>query len=1299
MNNSSSSTEALPEAGDKAGLSSDQVLRQLVRQHLYADEASLIELLVTEADLDTSLRARISQHAESLVNDVRGSSDPALLESFLAEYGLSTDEGVALMCLAEALLRVPDSETVDALIHDKITPADWGRHLGQSSSSLVNASTWALMLTGSIIADEPEGIVGTLRGAVRRLGEPVVRTAVNQAIREMGNQFVLGEDIEQAIGNSEPEIKKGFTYSYDMLGEAALTDADARQYHLAYSRAVAALGLHCTFDTVAENPGISVKLSALYPRYEFLQKERVMVELVARTRSLAMLAKSANMGFNIDAEEADRLDLSLDVIEAVLSSPGLAGWDGFGIVVQAYSKRASFVIDWLYDLAVRLDRKIMVRLVKGAYWDTEIKRSQVGGFDDYPVFTRKSHTDISYLCCAHKLLGMVDRIYPQFATHNAHTVAAVHEIAQGVVQGNHAVYEFQRLHGMGDTLHRIFHEQQQTRCRIYAPVGAHEDLLAYLVRRLLENGANSSFVNQIVDKSIEAAEIAADPFDTLQTAVQAAAIAKPHELYAPNRLNSKGFDITDPNSIIALQTARQAFANQQWLAAPMQPGYRANTSQISATDDDAIINPATGDVVGYSIDATVDLVDTAFQYAGDANDEWRTSNTEQRAACLLKAADLFEENFTELVELTCREAGKNLLDSVAEIREAVDFLRYYADEAQALFAEPDRWQAKGTFVCISPWNFPLAIFSGQIAAAVVTGNCVIAKPAEPTPLIAARAVALMHEAGIPEGVLQLLTGSGSVIGNALVSHPSLGGVCFTGSTATATRIHQAIAEHCDPDIPLIAETGGINAMIVDSSALPEQAVSDIVESAFQSAGQRCSALRLLCVQDDIYDRIVNMLKGAMDMLVVGEPASLASDVGPLINKTALQALGSYCEELEERGQLLHKTPINTDELVNGHFLAPALFSVDSVAAVDREMFGPLLHIMRFKLADLPNVVKQINAQGYGLTFGLHTRVDERVQQIADSVEAGNLYINRNQIGAIVGSQPFGGKGLSGTGPKAGGPHYLLRFVERNRPGHGSEVTTASAADSDQQTVTGDTIADTATLQAAIDAATSQAAHLSANENHTYPLAPASRYYGPMLIQQPDTLAQLMGNVIPRLESLYALPTGMHEEFNELFSTLAKHYHETTDLPGPTGESNRLSMHAAGTFVCLSGGSTREWLLLIMSCVALGNAVVLCGEQSTSLANILLEEASSCDFAINLHVCNQQCSPQLIAELDHFAGVCAAANHPQLKAIRQQLAARDGEIIPLVSNAWDLCPLISEVTLCIDTTAAGGNAKLLAESVQ
>ena len=1306
-------------------MTSDQVLRQQIRQHLYADETSLLDILTSEANLDAGLRTGISIHAEELVNNVRSSSDPALLESFLAQYGLSTDEGVALMCLAEALLRVPDSETVDALIHDKITPANWGRHLGQSSSSLVNASTWALMLTGTIIGDEPDGIVGTLHGAVKRLGEPVVRTAVNQAIRELGNQFVLGEDIEKAIRNSRKQVDNGFTYSYDMLGEAALTDADAKYYHLAYSRAVAALGAHCSFDTVAENPGISVKLSALFPRYEFLQKERVMVELVARTRSLAMLAKSANMGFNIDAEEADRLDLSLDVIEAVLSSPGLADWDGFGIVVQAYSKRASFVIDWLYDLAVRLDRRIMVRLVKGAYWDTEIKRSQVGGFDDYPVFTRKSHTDISYLCCAHKLLGMVDRIYPQFATHNAHTVAAVHEIAKNVVQGNHAVYEFQRLHGMGDTLHRIVHETHQTRCRIYAPVGAHQDLLAYLVRRLLENGANSSFVNQIVDESIAASEIAADPFATLDTLQQeqqtddsaipaaiTAAIVKPDELYAPSRVNSRGFDIADPLAIAELQTARQTFASQQWLAAPMQPGYRNTATAGNAGNRREIHNPANGDVVGFCLDASTTEVDEAIQNARFGNAEWQACSVEERAGCLLKTSLLFEEHFTELVELTCREAGKSLLDSIAEIREAVDFLRYYADEAQTLMAGPDSpdngatWQSRGIFVCISPWNFPLAIFSGQIAAALVTGNSVIAKPAEQTPLIAAKAVALMHEAGIPETALQLLPGSGSVIGHALVSNPAVNGVCFTGSTATANRIHQSIAAHCAPDTPLIAETGGINAMIVDSSALPEQAVSDIVESAFQSAGQRCSALRLLCVQDEIYDRILTMLKGAMDMLVVGNPSLLATDVGPLIDESAYENLKSYCEQLESSGQLEHSTPVDSEIAAMGHFLSPALFSVDSVTAVDREMFGPVLHVMRFKLEQLPAVVQQINAQGYGLTFGLHTRVDERVQQIADSIEAGNLYINRNQIGAIVGSQPFGGKGLSGTGPKAGGPHYLLRFVQRQRPTlelqarvAASAAANSRAASSSNSQVVAETDGGTSltALQDAINTSARHAAQLSAKASaNTYPLAPASRYYGPMLVQQPAVLNTLMASVLPRIESLFTLAGGFSGDASDLFNTLARHYHETTDLPGPTGESNRLSMHAAGIFLCLSGGSINEWILQVMSCLALGNAVILCGDQAQSLCRVLEQEATACKVDINLQVFKHDALP-LLAELEGLSGVTTASDNPQLKQIRQTLATRGGEIIPLVSNAWDLCPLISEMTLCIDTTAAGGNAKLLAES--
>ncbi len=1312
--------------------SSNQVLRQILRENQYIDEALLLEQLIEEADLSETQRSQISEAAESLVNAVRDSSDPLLMESFLAEYGLSTDEGVALMCLAEALLRVPDNETVDALIHDKISPANWGKHLGQSSSSLVNASTWALMLTGTLIADEPEGIVGTLRGAVRRLGEPVVRTAVNQAIRELGNQFVLGENINAAIENSEDAVNKGFTYSYDMLGEAAMTDADAKRYHLAYSEAVASLGKHCHYDTVAENPGISVKLSALYPRYEYRQREQVMVELVSRTRSLAMLAKSANMGFNIDAEEADRLDLSLDVIEEVLSAPGLAGWDGFGIVVQAYSKRASFVIDWLYDMAQRLDRRIMVRLVKGAYWDTEVKRAQVSGFDDYPVFTRKEHTDVAYICCAKKLLGMVDRIYPQFATHNAHTVAAVHQLAGNVSRGNHDIFEFQRLHGMGDTLHRLVHEKHQTRCRIYAPVGAHEDLLAYLVRRLLENGANSSFVNQLVDESISPEEIARDPFTVVQNSLHALTQSDPNEtglmhpgiplpasLYGNERVNSRGFDINDPLALESLRETRATFNDKQWYAAPMQPGYR-ESAVPAPTDCRLIKNPATGETVGFCDDADGTIADAAFQYAQDGINAWQSTHVDDRAACLLRIADLYESHTAELVELTCREAGKTLDDSIAEIREAVDFLRYYAVQAQALLFDATAQQAQpyGTFVCISPWNFPLAIFTGQIAAALVTGNCVIAKPAEQTPLIASRAVALMHEAGIPEAALQLLPGAGSILGAALVAHQAVAGVCFTGSTRTAQIINQKLAENPKAELPFIAETGGINAMIVDSTALPEQAVRDIVDSAFRSAGQRCSALRLLCVQSDIKDKIVTMLKGAMDLLVVDDPGLLKSDLGPVIDRDAQTSIINYCNTLTQRGQLLHQSSLAADAPDQGHFVLPSLYHVKSIAEVDEEVFGPVLHIYSFDSNEINSVVDQINAKGYGLTFGLHTRVDERVQEISDRINVGNLYINRNQIGAVVGTQPFGGHGLSGTGPKAGGPHYLLRFLswETNTDTGSTEIPankTATTVTPDNQP---EQSAGINTLTQAFDdihkqraghrlERTAMLAQLEAE--NTFLTTPTS--ISTALNDHQRFFAQLLEN-----EALINnIPSLTKPEFSQrilrLGAMLDTHFHITIDLPGPTGESNRLSMEPAGTFLVVLEDNAEECVLFLLALLSAGNGAVVAGANAELICSSLVDAVKN---TLQSHVGDTNLSltlPSLIAiesavnpdsvkSINHLSGLCVSPLNASIHAFRKTLARRDGPIVPLLTSAFDICPMIHENTLCIDTTAAGGNAKLLANAI-
>lgn len=1261
-------------------------IRQQIRASLYADETAIVQQLAKSANLDQGLRKAIGNRAEILVKNVRDSSDPVLMESFLTQYGLTTKEGVALMCLAEALLRVPDSETMDALIHDKIVPANWGTHLGQSSSSLVNASTWALMLTGRIIdEEEQDGVVGTLRGVVKRLGEPLIRTAVNQAIKELGNQFVLGESIDAAQENANEMVERGYTYSYDMLGEAALTDADAKRYHLAYSRAISLLAKRCTYQTVAENPGISVKLSALFPRYEFAQRDRVMVELVARTRSLAMLAKSANMGFNIDAEEADRLDLSLDVIEAVLREPSLADWQGFGIVVQAYSKRAAPVIDWLYNMSERLDRKIMIRLVKGAYWDSEIKRSQVEGLKGFPVFTRKSNTDISYISCARKLLSMTDRIYPQFATHNAHSVAAVLQMA-----GNDKeAFEFQRLHGMGEALHKEVHESEQTRCRIYAPVGAHEDLLAYLVRRLLENGANSSFVNQLVDETVSAAEIAADPFDTLDSdkALSHELIQIPAGVFQPQRVNSAGFDLTDPISIERLESARQKLRQNQWQAAPLL----SSTEDVPPGAVIDIFNPAdTSDRVGTCIQAQPKHVELALENAEKAWADWKDTPVKARAEALRKTANLMEAHSPELIELTCREAGKTLNDSVAEIREAVDFLRYYAAQAEALFDEHEV-TALGTFICISPWNFPLAIFSGQIAAALAAGNCVIAKPAEQTPLVATRAVELFHEAGVKPAALQLLPGKGSSIGAALVADPRVAGVCFTGSTATAQRINRSMAETGRVDAPLIAETGGINAMMVDSTALPEQVVKDVVESAFQSAGQRCSALRILYLQSDIYERVSEMLIGAMQELTVGDPSRLDTDIGPVIDSSALSIITTHIKQYTESDALLFQPDLDSEKTGSGHFIAPVVITVDSIKDIRQEVFGPVLHLASFEAPDFFKVIEDINDSGYGLTFGFHTRVDERVQDVIDRIDAGNIYINRNQIGAVVGSQPFGGKKMSGTGPKAGGPHYLLRFVERIEQLTSSE--TASIPDNNNNSKPEP---DTNQPAIKLQALANRINTLSEIHSQSSDALIATRIKAEKIVLQLEKSETF--KFLADMDSTDLSTVKI--KFEQSLTYLSSHLHETIDLPGVTGESNRLGLTPAGIFLCLHDGDYTNWALSIVSCLYTGNAVVAVGIDDNQLCDqiesAMFEQWKALGRTLPLTGINGQIDRDVIRTIDGISGVCVSRTK-DARELRTALSERTGAILPLVLDASDVCSLVSEKSMCIDTTAAGGNATLLSQA--
>lgn len=1154
-------------------------IRSRIRSLHMADEVSVLKALTNENGLNDKRRVAVSAKAAELIEDIRKASNPGLMEIFLAEYGLSTDEGVALMCLAEALLRVPDAQTIDELIEDKIAPSSWGEHLGQSSSSLVNASTWALMLTGKVLKEPgTEGLSDTLHSAVRRLGEPLIRSAVKRAMKEMGHQFVLGQTISEAVKRGRAMEKKGFTYSYDMLGEAALTAGDADAFFASYSDAIKRLARHAKHEDTRENSGISIKLSALHPRYEVSQRERVMSELVPRVKELAMMAKEAQMGLNIDAEEADRLDLSLDVIEDVMRSPEFAGWNGFGVVVQAYSKRASSVIDWLYALASELDRTIMVRLVKGAYWDTEIKQAQVDGVNDFPVFTNKAATDISYICCAQKLLNYSDRIYPQFATHNAHTVSAILHMA-----GPEQAYEFQRLHGMGEALHTLVLEQENTRCRIYAPVGAHRDLLAYLVRRLLENGANSSFVNQLVDEDVSPETIAEDPFKILQSGdpIRSEIVKRPNDIYQPERPNSVGRDMRNFDDIDAFHKTRDQFKDHEWIAKPMTSGanWPDRPSPVYSPNDPA-------HCVGYVAKASLTQVENALNSAKN----WGSASPKERSVVLNKAADLYEANSGELFAALCREAGKTALDAISEIREAVDFLRYYGAEAVRLGDLP----ARGIITCISPWNFPLAIFTGQISAALAAGNGVLAKPADPTPIVASIGVRLMHKAGVPRSVLQLIPGKGSVIGAKLTTDPRVNGICFTGSTGVAQMIYRDSASQLEPDSTFIAETGGLNAMIVDSTALPEQAVQDIVDSAFRSCGQRCSALRMLYLQKDIADEFMKMLYGAMDELEISDPWKMSSDVGPIITTTALQEITDHIEAARVNGSLLKQL----DAPETGLFVGPAVIKVDGVLSLEKEIFGPVLHICTFEANEIDQIIADINASGYGLTFGLHTRIDDRVEHITSKLNVGNIYVNRNQIGAVVGSQPFGGEGLSGTGPKAGGAHYVKRFKRLALPDH--------------KMVDGDDV-DTALVQAALNAAVT------------------------------DTHIAL----------------------------------QTTDLAGPTGESNRWSTYAKGTILCLGptpvDAKKQMKVANEMGCQAVGVAPGLVGPNTIS--GVLPRAA--------------------LSGLEGFEAVVLWSGKDDLVAARYALAKRGGALLPLIatSDMKDLCTL--ERHLCIDTTAAGGNASLLA----
>lgn len=1009
--------------------------RKTISDAYRVNETEMVTQLIKEAELDVRMLTQIEEKTKELVLHVRKEREKSTgLDSFLHQYSLSSEEGIALMCLAEALLRVPDKATIDELIQDKLSSPNWSENLNKDNSFFVNAATWGLMLTGSILEptqQHEKNFKHSLKSWLGKTSKGVIRKAVAKAMQIMSKQFVMGETIGEAIKRAKSLEKIGYRYSYDMLGEAALTEEDAQFYLEEYEKAIEAIGEASKGKNIYESPGVSVKLSALYPRYEVSQYDRALDALAKRLCLLCQKAKANEVALTVDAEEADRLDLSLDIMEKVVMDPSLANWEGFGLALQSYQKRAFFVIDWIKGLSEKSGKRIMVRLIKGAYWDTEIKRAQMDGLSGYPVFTNKHFTDVSFQACAKKILTMTQHIYPQFATHNAYSVALILNLA-----GDYRDFEFQCLHGMGTELYGAITPPNALNipCRIYAPCGTHEDLLPYLVRRLLENGANSSFVNRIADKALPIERLIESPIKKAKKQLDTInqQIPLPSAIFGEHRTNANGLDISDYNTINALAENLNTFAKKEWKATPLiyqnEPEGK-NVAVFSPNDNTHC--------VGHVMVTQDEDINVALTHASRAFPHWSERTVHDRADCLNQLADLLEHHRKECYALLMWEAGKTLSDAIAEVREAIDFCRYYALEAKAKLAHPIyfegytgesntlRYHGRGPILCISPWNFPLAIFLGQITASLVTGNTVIAKPAEQTPLIAYYAVKLCYEAGIPENVLQLLPGDGNV-GAACVQDERIKGVLFTGSTQTARLINQSLANRQGEISPLIAETGGQNAMIVGSSALLEQVVNDVLVSSFGSAGQRCSALRVVYVQRDIVEKFKTMLKGAMAELKVGSTYHYETDVGPVIDKEAQSNLKKHIDSLIKKDQLLYQVPLSPSA-AKGIFVQPTAFEINTITELTQEHFGPILHVVAYDKDEIDNVIEEINGTGFGLTFGVHSRIDNFSKTLCERVHAGNCYVNRNMTGAVVGLQPFGGQGLSGTGPKAGGPLYLFRL--------------------------------------------------------------------------------------------------------------------------------------------------------------------------------------------------------------------------------------------------------------------------------
>jgi len=1250
----------------------EDALRQAIYNNYSVNEDTYLENLLTLATPTPEVLARITSHATDLVKQIRASRlAKEGVEAFLQQYRLETQEGMILMCLAEALLRIPDADVANKLIKDNFNAAHWEKYLGQSPSWLVNASTWGLMLTGYVVDEQFDNKPAPLfKHLISRLGEPVIRTAIMQAMKLMGRQFVLGRTLEDAFKHSRSDS----SYTFDMLGEAALTQADAERFFSAYHNAIATLGQR------PENSfSVSIKLSALHPRYERAKRERILKELGDKLIRLVEQARIFNVPITIDAEEIDRLELSLELFEKVFSSNICRDWDGFGLAVQTYSKQALPVLYWLNHLAKKHDRRIPLRLVKGAYWDSEIKKAQQLGISTYPVLTHKAATDVSYLACARYIFNCEQRFYPQFATHNAQTAISLLEMA-----GDRRDFEFQRLHGMGEALFEfLLRQYPQLQCRIYAPVGEYKELLPYLVRRLLENGANTSFVHRLVDDKTPIENLVKHPVEALLALRQSqGSFANPKIVLPPHiygkRKNSRGLNLNAQVQLQALMAQLETFRDKTWQAAPIIDGQRIESSEV---------------VVG----ADTKQAEAAIAVAEAAVPAWNSTPVAERAKCLERVADLFEENMAELIILCSREGGKTILDGVREVREAVDFCRYYAQRADS------ELQGRGVFVCISPWNFPLAIFTGQVTAALVAGNCVIAKPASPTPLVACRAIELMHQAGIPTKVLHFLPGRSAILGKVLSSDPRIAGIAFTGSTETAHIINRFLAARdC---VPLIAETGGQNAMLVDSSALPQQVVNDVIQSAFNSAGQRCSALRVLYLQQEIAPKVLEILKGAMMEIQVGDPTQLATDVGPVINGKAKAALEAHISTLRSQATLICETPLD-ETTVHGHFVAPIAFEINAISELTQEHFGPILHVIRYAFHDLDKVIDSINNYGYGLTLGVHSRDESTARYICQRAKVGNIYVNRDIIGAIVGTQPFGGMGLSGTGPKAGGPYYLSRFALAvkafentlqapfnrgvEKPCHAAPIINGKRMEGERQNVYFLKKLMGTLIEANADHA--EAALKIAAASNTMPVE-----------KRAECLERLVELFKEHCWELVILCETNKTEVNKAihFCAESAQYARTEfarieQLPGPTGELNELHLRERGVFACITSDSMSLFTRLVTGALAAGNRVIAKPAKTSRLVSYriieLMYEAGIPSEVLHFLPGNDALD-ELLASDARIAGVAFSGKVERAIRINRILAARESAIVPLIFENDALHRFATEQTCTYNTAALGGNATL------